>query len=77
MLLKSANDGGRYAFNEEKIKELLGYDVIAFGMGMGCSQDVADGAAYLLSHYTKTLLLDADGLNSLARYKKEEFSALL
>ena len=76
VLLKSTNGGGRYAFTEEKAKELLAYDVVAYGMGMGCSQEVANGAAYLLCQYTGKLILDADALNSLALYKKEEFSTL-
>ncbi len=76
VLLKSTNDGGRYAFTEENAKELLAYDTVAYGMGMGCSEEVADGAAYLLCHYTGKLILDADGLNSLSLYKKEAFSTL-
>ena len=76
ILLKSTNDGGRYALNEERMQELLGYDSIAYGMGMGVSQDVALGAVWLLENYEGKLILDADGLNSLAQYKKEELSAL-
>lgn len=76
VLLKSTNEGGRYAFTSETAAQWLSYDAVAFGMGMGCTQDVAEGAAYLLVHYTGRLILDADGLNSLAKYKKEEFSAL-
>lgn len=76
ILLKSTNDGGRYAFTEENAEKWLGYDTIAYGMGMGCSQDVAAGAAYLLERYTGKLILDADGLNSLAKYKKEDLDTL-
>ena len=76
ILLKSTNDGGWYAFKEDNAREWLGYDAVAYGMGMGCSQETALGAAYLLGHYEGKLILDADGLNSLALYKKEEFSAL-
>ena len=76
ILLKSTNDGERYAFDEERAQELLGYDVVAYGMGMGCSQEVALGAAYLLTNYTGKLILDADGLNSLSAYQKEEFATL-
>ncbi len=77
ILLKSINDGGRYAFNAEKMSELLAYDSIAYGMGMGISEDVAKGAEYLLQNYTGKLLLDADGLNSLAHYRKESLRSLL
>ena len=76
ILLKSTNDGGRYAFNEERMQVLLGYSSIAYGMGMGISEEVAKGAAWLLKHYEGKLVLDADGLNSLAQYKKETLSTL-
>ena len=71
ILLKSINDGDRYAFNEENMQELLGYSSIAYGMGMGCSNEVAKGAIWLIKNYTGKLILDADGLNSLARYGGE------
>lgn len=71
-LLKSISDGGRYAFNEERMQTLLGYDSVAYGMGMGVFEDVARGAAWLVENYEGKLILDADGLNSLAAYRKEE-----
>lgn len=77
VLLKSINDGDRYAFNREIMDGLLGYDSVAFGMGMGATETVAKGAAYLLRHYTGKLVLDADGLNSLALYEKERLTTLL
>lgn len=67
-LLKSTNEGGRYVFNLETMQVLTSYDCIAYGMGMGVDEEVAKGAAWLLSHYEGKLILDADGLNSLARY---------
>ncbi len=76
ILLKSTNDGGRYAFNEENMAEICACSSVAYGMGMGTSEEVAKGASYLLSHYEGKLILDADGLNSLAAYRKEEFSTL-
>ena len=76
LLLKGICDGGRYAFNGERMKTLLEFDSIAYGMGMGCSLDVAKGAKYLLKHYTGKLVLDADGLNSLAAFAKEELLTL-
>jgi len=77
MLLKSINDGDRYAFNRENMENLLGYSSIAYGMGMGATEAVAKGAAYLLRRYTGKLILDADGLNSLAVYEKDNLSSLL
>lgn len=77
ILIKSINDGGRYAFNRESMEELLGFDSVAYGMGMGVSEEVAKGAAYLLEAYTGRLILDADGLNALAAFYGADVSALL
>ncbi len=71
VLLRSSNEGSRYAFNEEKMKELLLYDAVAYGMGMGKSEEVYRGLVWLLSHYEGKLIIDADGLNSLAAYGGE------
>lgn len=76
LLINPVCEGSRYAFNSERMQALLGYDSIAYGMGMGASEEVAKGAEYLLQHYQGKLILDADGLNSLAAYRKEELSAL-
>lgn len=69
-LLESLNEGGRVAFNEQNFEKLLDYNAVAYGMGMGVSEDVAKGACWLLKHYGGRLILDADGLNSLAKYGK-------
>ncbi|MBQ8229143.1 MAG: NAD(P)H-hydrate dehydratase [Clostridia bacterium] len=61
---------------KETLEELLGYDSVAYGMGMGISREVADGAVWLLKRYAGRLILDADGLNSLAVYEKENLSGL-
>lgn len=77
LLIKPLNDGGRYAFNEEILQQLLPYNAIAYGMGMGSSKDVALGAAWLIENYEGKLILDADALNSLSReYAKTELKAL-
>lgn len=76
LLLKNINDGDRYAFKRENMDELLGYSSVAFGMGMGATEAVAKGAAHLLRKYTGKLILDADGLNSLAFYEKENLLSL-
>ncbi len=54
---------------QANLEELLLYDSIAYGMGMGTSREVADGAVWLIEHYTGKLILDADALNSLAKYE--------
>ena len=76
ILLKSINDGGRYAFNKENMCQLLGFDSLAYGMGMGTSEEVKRGAVYLLQHYEGKLIIDADGLNSLALCDKKELCSL-
>ncbi len=76
ILLRESNEGGRYAFNEARMHELLVYDSIAYGVGMGVSEEVYLGAKWLLKHYTGRLILDADGLNSLAAYHRGEFAWL-
>lgn len=75
-LLKSINDGGMYAFNEETMRELLAYDTVAFGTGMGVSLDVYLGVKYLLQNYTGKLILDADALNAWAEFGKEELRCI-
>ena len=52
----------------ENLNDLLVYDSIAYGMGMGISRQVADGAAWLIENFSGRLILDADALNSLAKY---------
>ncbi len=68
LLLCPSSKGGTYAFNEEMLRPLLAYDSVAFGMGMGRSEEVYKGVAWLLENYEGKLLLDADGINSLADY---------
>ena len=52
----------------KNLEDLLVFDAIAYGMGMGVSRQVADGAAWLVEHFSGKLILDADALNSLAKY---------
>lgn len=75
-LLTPLCEGGEMRFEESVFEDLLTYDSIVYGMGMGISEAVARGAVYLLEHYTGKLILDADGLNSLAAYQKESFSKI-
>ncbi len=53
------------ALDEE---ELLHADAIAFGMGAGTGRATYDLTCRLLASFSGTLVLDADALNSLARY---------
>lgn len=65
--LLSDNDG-QVIFSEEEIDKLLNYDAIAIGMGIGTSLEVYKIIEYLLKNYDGNLLIDADGLNSLAKF---------
>ena len=41
---------------------------IAIGMGCGVSTELYDKIKYLTCNFTGTLIIDADGLNSIAKY---------
>ncbi|NCB03131.1 MAG: NAD(P)H-hydrate dehydratase, partial [Spirochaetia bacterium] len=59
---------GQIKYNKEQIDELLtNIKVLAFGIGIGSSAEVDKMLSYILSSYSKTLLIDADGLNSLSK----------
>ena len=75
-LLVSVCEGERYSFDSSKMRMLCDYDSVAFGMGMGVTEAVCRGAEWLLKHYEGKLILDADGLNSLAEYRKVELQDL-
>lgn len=75
-LLDGISTGEEIVFEEARFAKLLSCSAIAYGMGAGVSEDVFRGAAYLLKHYAGTLILDADGLNALAKYGKSEHEAL-
>lgn len=62
---------GNVIFDESEISSLLKYDVIAIGMGLGITIEVYKIIKYLLNNYHGRLLIDADGLNSIAKYGVE------
>ncbi len=63
---------GRYKFDAETTERLLrGTRVIALGMGMGKSGEVAKLLEHLLESYSGRLIIDADGLNTLAEMDRE------
>lgn len=59
---------GKIVYDEKALSELLNFDSIAFGMGTGVSEDIYKTVGFLLEHYEGNLLIDADGLNSIAKY---------
>lgn len=62
------DNNGMIKYNEDDLKEVMKSDSIAIGMGMGVSEDLYKSIKYLLNNYDKTLIIDADGLNTIAAY---------
>ena len=63
---------GELLFNEEEFASLCRrYDCITFGMGVGFSAETRKAAEYLLTHFDKTLIIDADGLNAMSELDHE------
>ena len=61
------NDDGEFlVYNEEFLSKLLNYESISFGMGVGVTEDNYKILTYLLKNYNGRLIIDADGLNTLA-----------
>ncbi len=59
-------------FESEGIDEkILSCDAVAIGMGAGESEDLYQTICALLREYRGTLVIDADGLNSLAKFGVE------
>ncbi len=48
--------------------DLTQFDAIAIGPGIGFSDQVKKNLVYLLTHYEKTIVIDADGLTFLANH---------
>ena len=59
---------GHILYNEKELDKLLSLDSISVGMGMDISIDLYKTIDYLLKNYDKRLVIDADGINSLAKY---------
>ena len=57
-------------FNENEFAGLLNLSAIAFGMGIGNTDEVKKALTYLLHNYNGTLIIDADGLNALSQMDK-------
>ena len=59
---------GAISFDLDVIDKLLESDAIAIGMGLGVSEEVYKTIKYLLQFYKGKLIIDADALNSIAKY---------
>lgn len=58
--------GGEWKFRPKSLRNILQYNAIAAGMGMGNTKNTAKIIAFLLKNYEGKLLIDADGINALA-----------
>lgn len=69
-IVRTLDDRGEGHFLVDQVEGLAGFiedmDAIAIGPGMGRQDDNLAYLAYLLENYKGPLLIDADGLNSLA-----------
>jgi len=62
-----SDENGELRFAEAEFEKLCRrYKCIAFGMGIGNSEETAKAVEYLLKNYDKTLIIDADGLNAMS-----------
>ena len=59
---------GKIVFDEKTLKKILHYDVITIGMGLSTSKEVYKILKYLCKNFKNTLIIDADGLNTLSQY---------
>lgn len=60
-----------FVYNEKDLDEIMSAQCVVLGMGCGVSLELYKMTAYLLQNYTGNLVIDADGLNSLAKYGAE------
>lgn len=64
---------GQFVFVREEWEEYIrGLKAIAFGMGIGQSEEVKNALLFLLREYSGILIVDADGLNILSRLTPED-----
>ncbi len=63
----SEAEGGLRFCEEEFARLCRRYKVIAFGMGIGNTDETLKGLEYLLANYKGVLIIDADGLSALAK----------
>ena len=67
----SEKEGGIKFDKSEFEKICRRYDCVAFGMGIGNTDETLCAVEYLLTHYERTLIVDADGLNAMSRLDHE------
>ena len=71
LLTALPDDGNSIKFDKDALLPLMKNDAVAFGMGMGVTEDVYKSLCFFLENYGGRLLIDADGLNALSKFGKE------
>ena len=67
LFLMDSDKDGHMIYNKEKVKEALyKLDALAFGMGLGNGEDNKKILEEILQVFSGTVILDADGLNTLS-----------
>lgn len=71
-ILQTVSDDGEFLrFDEAKLDEIKKYNAVAFGMGVGVTEENYKIVKYLLESYSGTLIIDADGLNTISKFGVE------
>ena len=71
-LFPLTDNDGELLFRECELKELVSnVRTVAFGMGIGQSVETGRCLEYLLKEYSGNMIVDADGLNLLAKMDRE------
>ncbi len=62
------DDGNNFILDTAELDKLFSLDAIAFGTGVGVTEGVHQTLKYIIQNYSGKLLIDADGLNALAKF---------
>lgn len=68
LILSDMGGDENLILKEELFSPLLSSDAVAVGMGADVGQNIYGVIKYFIENYSGTLIIDADGINSLAKY---------
>jgi len=71
ILISIKDNGNVMVLDIESLDKFLDYDCISVGMGLGTTEHGYQIVKYLLENFNGVLVIDADGLNCLAKYGLE------
>ncbi len=69
-ILVPVGNSGNFIYDENSLREMMKSSSVAFGMGMGVSKEIFEMLTFLMANYVGNLVIDADGINSLAMYSE-------